>query len=333
MNSNKIEKLKQLSELYKEGILTKEEVEQEKKKILAEDESQIESNSATGPYKTSSSYDNGYDEDETKSARKKKLIYCGIALIILIGIGVFIGLYQHHHNRITLEKEREQARLDSIAEVERQIAQQREDSIRHDAEIREFTSPDLALYGLHGKVKSLKIIKGLNYYPYPFSAKKIEFTEEGDLKSNKPIKDYAINYIGMLPEYKININKNADGYVANVKSSEEGSMTLYWQNGLLKSFKWDFYEFENEATYSYNDNILTEYRIQDSSMTGSNYTSITYNNYEYDRFDNWIKCSYTMTGSYEEVEPGVDYDEDYVPSVTKIGPKTGSIELEIEYYE
>lgn len=333
MNSNKIEKLKQLSELYKEGILTKEEVEQEKKKILAEDESQTERNTSPGPSRTTPTYDNGDEEDEIKSARKKKLIYGGIALIILIGIGVFIGLYQHHQNRITLENEREQARLDSIAEVERQIAQQREDSIRHDAEIREFTSPDLALYGLHGKVKSLKIIKGLNYYPYPFSAKKIEFTEEGDLKSNKPIKDYAINYIGMLPEFKININKNADGYVANVKSSEEGSMTLNWQNGQLKSYKWNFYEFEDEVNYTYNGNLVSEYKSQNFSLGSSIYISILYNNYEFDKFDNWIKCNYRMTGTSEEGEPGYDDEEVAVVSVQKIGPETGTIELEIEYYE
>lgn len=148
---SKIKKLKELSELYKAGILTKEELEAEKNKILAKDKSEEENNNApksnkekeeinssdseledekTQPspvYDSNDDYD--YDEEEIKEARKKKLIYGGIAFAILIGIGVFIGLYQHRQNQIAYAKEREQARLDSIAEVERLLEIHRQDSI------------------------------------------------------------------------------------------------------------------------------------------------------------------------------------------------------------
>ena len=150
MDTNKIQKLKQLSELFKQGILTKEELETEKNKILAKDKSEAENNDVSSSNKETeeiNSSDNepedehiqpspeyhsyvDYDDDEgIKEARKKKFIYGGIALAILIGIGVFFGLYQHRQNQLAYAKEREQARLDSIAEVERLLEIHRQDSI------------------------------------------------------------------------------------------------------------------------------------------------------------------------------------------------------------
>lgn len=143
MGKDKVDKLIQIAELYKEGLLTKEEFEQEKKRILSMKESneevvrneriKIEEKKPGLPnpqiiqpgWKENQSL---YPTSTTKnSSNKNKVIYLVSALIILIGIGVFIGLYQHHQS--TVVKQREQARLDSITEVERQLEIKRQESI------------------------------------------------------------------------------------------------------------------------------------------------------------------------------------------------------------
>lgn len=144
MDSNKIEKLKQLSELYKEGILTKEELEIEKQKVLSDnlsDGSSIENKKDLRPLV--SNLDNPDISSKKESKERphrnsdngltniiptgKKFIYLVATIVLLIGIGVFFGIYQHHQSIIAQQKE--QDRIDSIAEMERLMEIRRQDSI------------------------------------------------------------------------------------------------------------------------------------------------------------------------------------------------------------
>lgn len=165
MDSNKIEKLKQLSKLYKDGILTKEELELEKKKVLGENTSSImETNlikekepvkpiEDEEPKITYNVKKIGTDPNSDKhgiTPNKKKVIYFIAAILILIGVGVFFGIYQHHQSVIAQQKE--QARLDSIAEVERLREIRRRDSIAEVRRLLEIQRQDSI-----AKIKAMKI--------------------------------------------------------------------------------------------------------------------------------------------------------------------------------
>ena len=166
MEPSKIDKLKELSELFKAGILTKEEVEEQKNKILNEtsltsslknnsensshklsDKDNVESfsknNDVTNHTKGSVNYKPLKSKDNKSSSfsdwfnsNRKKAYYLIATILVLIGTGVFIGLYQHRQNEIALAQQREQERLDSIAEVERLLEKHRLDSIAEVERIR-----------------------------------------------------------------------------------------------------------------------------------------------------------------------------------------------------
>lgn len=129
MDQDKIEKLKQLSELYKAGILTKEEVEQEKNKILGKsdpsdynDKSQSVSNTKeelvkkenTG-CKVSTQVIQPSDTNQQAPSRQKvykndskneglfikyKLYFIGLGAIILIGSFIWLFLILNRTNSI-----------------------------------------------------------------------------------------------------------------------------------------------------------------------------------------------------------------------------------------
>lgn len=354
MDQDKIEKLKQLSELYKAGILTKEEVEQEKNKILGKvqlthisegepnaqnkengeisqpnnndkDEAEFPEPSPSNP--TYEDYDN--KEDEIKEARKKRLIYGCILLLILIGIGVFIGLYQHRQNQIAYAKEREQARKDSIAEVERMIIKHREDSIKEE-KLRNFTSPDLALFNLHGHVKSVKIRKGQVYTPYIFGVPEIHFTYEGQFKHSL-IEDVAKLFYDMDPS-TLRIKKNERGYIIKIAESNDlEEINLYWDENKLTSYEERNGGDKTKVNYNYRDNVVIDFISQSSNEVFLAKEYCQYTNYKYDNFNNWISCEYNITGFFNYYND--DGNGEKLISHKTIEPKAGVILREIEYYE
>lgn len=337
---DKIEKLQQLAELYKDGILTKEELEEEKRKILADkpaEASQSPNIPTPPPFpprpSQSDPNDNHSITDGQKpklTQNKKRLIYIAASIIVLIGIGVFVGLYQHH--QAVVAQEREQARLDSIAEVERRIiAQQREDSIRHDAEMRNFTTPDLALYGLHGHVKSLKILKGKNYVPYALTSPSVDFTYDGKLTSNNPIKDYFQKNFDLNPS-TLKIKKNNDGFIIQVTDGTEWEQVSFeWDRHKLISFKDESGDCSMTWEYKYGANIVSEINFQGACIGSLHQRDSRYTNYQYDKYDNWISCEYYQTGFNDEYYD--DGYEEFLTSHVVIPPKSGKILREIEYYE
>lgn len=339
---DKIEKLQQLAELYKDGILTKEELEEEKRKILADkpaEASQSPNIPTPPPFPPRPSQldpnDNHSITDGQKpklSPNKKRLIYIAASIIVLIGIGVFVGLYQHH--QAVVAQEREQARLDSIAEVERRIiAQQREDSIRHDAEMRNFTTPDLALYGLHGHVKSLKILKGLDFMPYPFSSYSIDFNYEGQLTGNNPIKEYVKKNFGLDPS-TVKIKRDNNGFIINVTDGHNWEqLNLSWKGYKIISFEdWDG-DCSININYTYRNNEVSEYNSLGGCIGSYDERKCQYSNYQYDKYDNWIQCDYYLTGIFQEYQYDSYTDEDRLIYQETIPPKSGKILREIEYYE
>lgn len=347
MDQDKVEKLKQLSELYKSGILTKEELEAEMKKVLG-DKTKDEKNKNEGyspsqrvanqksQRKQTTFTDKSYGDNPNRKLApiNKKIIYFIAVIIILIGIGVFIGLYQHHQNQIALAKEREQARLDSIAEVERLLEIHRQDSIRHDAEIREFTSPDLALYGLHGRVKSLKIIQGFDFSPEPFSSHLVSFTYDGVLNDNNIIKDFVKKNYDMDPS-TLKIKKNKSGFITHISDGMDWEhLDLNWKENKLISYKEGGGDCEIRITYNYIDNLVSGYKSESSCIGYLGILNCQYSNFEFDRYDNWIKCDYHQTGYNNEYDyDGDEYEEEKLIKHETLKPKTGVIIREIEYYD
>lgn len=347
MDDKKISKLKELSELYKSGILSKEELDSEKNKLLHGNQ---ESNVVDNLHHTGNNNPrenvidepqsqvltnlqskekiNNYDDDESSHSdedenngrsinawfenNRQKLYYFGGSLIILIGIWVFFGLYQHRQNQIAIAKEREQARLDSIAEVERLIAQHREDSIRRDAEIRNFTSPDLQFFNLHGKIKSITSKHTVGYFPFKISWGKLYFNQNGECtnlnvaiakqydknpknvelsynKKGELIKSQIENWVN---EYKWD-DKKIISYIEHYVSNERSYRyfdVLYANSDVI--------EVKEFGQYSYGGNYLVEYKYSDFKK--DSYGNSIEFNWEYERYkieykdyDSYIKLSRT----------------------------------------
>lgn len=236
MDNSKINKLKELGELYKKGILTKEELENEKKKLLSDnkttDSFRKENNS---DYLSRSTDDKPHINTEIKIANrkasfqpkplspsKKRLIYILAAIVILIGIGVFIGLFQHHQSVIAQQKE--QARLDSIAEVERLAEIKRQDSIAEVKRILEMQRQD--------SIAKAQTISPENLLKF---------------KKNK----YGDRYLA--------ITDNLESYLKSIGYELTNKTTFYDQEGTdgtgpdLKYYKYEFKKNGNILTYYHED--------------------------------------------------------------------------------
>ena len=136
--NSSLEQIKQLGELYKQGILTREEFEEQKRRILTEQSSfQIQEASQGDSSEAQQSYgESGSEElngenpnDNNKWNKKRVILILGIvAVVIAAAIAIPLGVVHHRENK--LKRLAELARLDSIQQEEARLeAEMRIDSI------------------------------------------------------------------------------------------------------------------------------------------------------------------------------------------------------------
>ena len=92
MEKSNIDKLMELKQLYEQGILTKEEMEAEKAKILNEPTRMVESPNSEVPSIEASDSSFASNSDEENHRRNNKAII-GIAAVIVVAIVAVIGFY------------------------------------------------------------------------------------------------------------------------------------------------------------------------------------------------------------------------------------------------
>lgn len=156
------------------------------------------------------------------------------------------------------------AKLDSL----------RQDSIRQDSIMRRnFLTPDLAFYDLHGDVKECVFDhspkEGVEFVIYRFPEKNISFNEAGEITNLKDPNDYQRDESGyIISSWKVNYD---------------------WDNERLISFTYDLTYSSNEVYLKYNENGLLlsadEYEYSDDIHHHNNYII---SDYEVDEVGNWV---------------------------------------------
>lgn len=142
MDENIIPRLKKLGQLYKEGLLTQEEFEEQKRRILTgethakEKSNQKETVEKPNPRTVPS------DQHDTNPStppndikrRNKKIVVIAIIAVIIIAAAIAIPLSISHKREAERQQQLELARLDSIQREEARLEiENREDSINFES--------------------------------------------------------------------------------------------------------------------------------------------------------------------------------------------------------
>ena len=178
-------------------------------------------------------------------------------------------------------KEKEQAHQDSIA-ASAELEEARLDSIRQDSiDRRNFTSPDLAFYELHGDVKKCVYKRKFGYSPEDC----ITFDENGKWTNDQWSK-YEKKYCPDRTKHP-RVTRNKDGYITKIYCEcdfDYEYINVKWKNGKVqKCFL---------STYRYNDDGLVIGCVDDEEFDYQE--SATYSNYVLDDMGNWIKRDVTI---------------------------------------
>ena len=194
---SQIGKLMELKQLYEQGILTKEEMEAEKAKILkasaSSDESTIKETPSVDTSESSNSIDKG-------NSHNNKVIF-GIAAVIVVAIVAIVALYHNKHN------EPKEVAVDDV-ELAQLTDEAKQDSQEETEDFyKECISLEQVFAVKDNKTsdKLVNLLKSLNY---------VHKESEDDVNSGDWEKSIII-----------------DGVSSKVKVSwEVGRHTLYWLN-------------------------------------------------------------------------------------------------------
>lgn len=233
----------------------------------------------------------------------KKLIY----LLAVLGLAMTVSC----GNSAKREQEiRDSLRADSI--MKDSIIRAKIDSIRKDSMWRYRVTPDLALFELHGPVKS---VSSSEWEMFSYEVNTITFDEVGRLTSVHP--------------YKIFRDKsdrvNALKYITNGFEEDAWYFTYNLQNQATK-VRNQGYEWGGTTSYKYGEDGFASSSYSSGSGEGMSWEiSVAYKYQDLDDFGNWTTRKYTRT-SLE-----TDECEEYpVPTKTT---STGTQSRIITYYE
>ena len=123
MEKSKIDKLVELKQLYEQGILTKEEMEVEKKKILGEDVSKGEEQPSAPPRPESQDSSTYNTRRSSKSEGEKVPFFQKYKTYIFVGIGILIAgsIYLFYSNVIKKESPKPPTPAERIKQIEADV--------------------------------------------------------------------------------------------------------------------------------------------------------------------------------------------------------------------
>lgn len=234
MDENIISRLKKLGQLYKEGLLTQEEFEEQKRRILTGETHATEKSNQKETVKNPSPRtvpDNQHDTNpptrpKDPKRRNKRIVVIAIIAIVIIAAAIAIPLSISHKREAERQQQMELARLDSIQREEARlealrIEEARLDSIRQDSiafeEKMRLLPEDLICsvrdeggtsYHIRNNILEILEAKG-------FQKGKTELTYDGiDEISGGPVKGYRTKYERNVNGRKISLDYYSEKYAA-----------------------------------------------------------------------------------------------------------------------
>lgn len=283
-------------------------------------------------------FDGGANGNGGKGKRGNGLEWL-LAIILVLLIAGWICFYFYNDNRVKQEEERaefvaDSLRRNSIARAERAafIA----DSIRQDSIFRNFRSADLDLFGLQGKVKSLRItdnnrgeydyteIGALRYlFGYP-GEMYFKFTEDGELVN----KDNLL----ATDDYILGYKYNNSGHLVGIRYGETSgcpTTEISWDgDNKLSQFLDVSGSHSVNFALLYKDKSLEQIKYSEQASMGYEKSgTTTYEIVSVDKWGNWTERKYVSTTQESQ------FDYDIGEQITD--PKktiTGVQTREITYY-
>lgn len=183
----------------------------------------------------------------------------------------------------------------------------RQDSLRQDSLNRNFSTPDLALFDVHGKVKSIVYVTGSKEnMPLPFFKLNytFKFTEQGqleDLKSmiRKVIFDENYNYYitaktnskreltKVLLEWERNSGEDGEAFIC--------SLRFNWKNGKIIKFQEHATHETKDFVISYDNNRINQIKEEFGDQGSEITCKYKFEGYKFDQTGNWIECDIIFT--------------------------------------
>jgi hypothetical protein len=240
---------------------------------------------------------------------------------------------------------------ETVADNEEQAAEEVVEAGISD-EVKNFTSPDLALNMLHSKIDYVLTTT--------YSAEKtgdewtqgavisidsLKFDSEGRMiyKSNtnkdertwyeSEVGTYTYTADGVLKsatvvrsrdmKYNLKVKRNADGYITMISynrgSDESNFQVKYkWENGVLKSYDTTYSESSDGSSYKYDENgFVSEEQFVYGYSEGGTTCNYKYIYTAQDECGNWTKCSVSEECVDSHVEFNID---DLTETTTKDAP-------------
>lgn len=195
--------------------------------------------------------------------------------------------------------------IDSAKGVTETEGLERKDSLFQDTINRDFSTPDLALFDVHGKVKSITYVTGSNEnVPFPFFKLNypFKFTEKGKIENletmiRKVVFDENLPYFittkanakdeltKVLLEWRRNSGEDGEAFICGIK--------IKWKNGKVTSFQnYATHEMRDFVIYYENNRIsqITEDKSDQGSVVDGKYK---FEGYKFDEVGNWTECDIT----------------------------------------
>ena len=267
-----------------------------------------------------------YDFNDGKQSRNNPWLKIIFAIIF---IGVIVGgilYFNNERNNKEALMIAEQARQDSILAVQKEV--ERLEQIRQDSLFRNFQSPDLALFNLHARVKSLE--SNDNFYLNGLiKGGAIEFDENGEWNNYKNLT------VALSNGSKIrSLQRDKNGYITKINYIDDSEPCAYnfkWKEGKVVSCRINGYEFGADYIYKYNDNFLVSINTNEGAFEVYSVDNFSFSDYQTDKWGNWIECK-VMEKSWTESTEWDDFGNTFTRK-SDVKNKEAIRKQTISYYD
>ena len=262
-----------------------------------------------------------------KKTKNIVLLILKILFCVLLGILIYLLIKEYREYYSGTENKDKEYPLpgDTLPKNEQIIQVQIADSLRNDSIYRNFTSPDLSFFNVHGRVKSIEYGKDDDTFPLTaHNDHNIIFDKEG--KCNNLVKVF-------YGKHNAKVVRNNEGQVVSMTETPEitdqtiGKESFTWNNNHLVKEEYEGWEWGGEITYSYSDGHISYINYSYTGDFQEEKTSISLTDFKFDEYGNWISCvARTNTTNY-------NYDtENGEPKITKEPTQTEKVTRKITYY-
>lgn len=185
---------------------------------------------------------------------------------------------------------------------------------------RDFMSPDLSLFNLHGKVKSVTYTT-VECFPAPYYKfnSPINFDQNGVCENISSVFAATVKYTSgkSISASQVNVERNSNGEITRLFSNGSAycDYSLSWRDGRIASYDCSFNGATDRIYYQYNGMYVSEYH-SDWLQNGTwNAFTGTFSNIVEDKMGNWIE--FDMLVTHRRWDDGYESDAQWLASETK----------------